>query len=71
LDELREFDEEYIENTRSEILLEVAASLSCRQGEIVGVTAYKDNTNEAVGFTFTYNGEKYKYSYLEKQVRRI
>lgn len=71
LDELREFDSEYIENTRSEILLEVAASLSCRQGEIVGVTAYKDNTNEAAGFTFTYNGEKYKYSYLEKQVRRI
>ncbi len=71
LDELREFDSEYIENTHSEILSEVCCSLSCRQGEITEVTAYKDNTNEAAGFTFTYNGEKYKYSYSEKQVRRI
>ncbi len=71
LDELREFDTEYIENTHSEILSNIAASFSCCQGDITAVTAYKDNTNEAAGFTFVYNGETYKYSYSEKTVRRI
>lgn len=71
LDELREFDAEYIDNTHSEILGKIAKKLGCRQGELTAVTAYKDNTNEAVGFTFVFGKEKYKYSYEEQTLRRI
>ena len=71
LDELREFDPTYIDDTRSEILAAVAATLGCRQGELTEVTAYKDDTNEAVGFRFRYNGQSYQYAYAEKVLRRI
>lgn len=70
LDELREFDQSYIKDTRSEILKGVAKELSCKEEEIKEVTAYKDSTNEAAGFTFICRGEKYKYSYKEKALRR-
>lgn len=70
LDELREFDNTYIKDTRSEILKNVTNELSCEEEEIKEVTAYKDSTNEAAGFTFICRGEKYKYSYREQLLRR-
>lgn len=70
LDELREFDETYVTDTRSEILKTVAAELGCSEADITGVTAYKDDTNEAAGFRFTYKADTYKYSYSEKTFRR-
>ncbi len=66
LDELREFDESYISDTRSQILKSVCAKLSCNESDIKSVLSYKDSTNEAAGFTFAYKGKKYKYSYSEK-----
>lgn len=63
LDELREFDTTYVEDTRSEILKAVAAELGRHESDITEVTAYKDGTNEAAGFTFLCGGEKYRYSY--------
>ncbi len=71
LDELREFDTTYVENTRSEILRGVAKQLSCSEGEIVNVLAYKDATNEAAGFTFECGAKKYKYSYETKEMEII
>ncbi|MBP3627169.1 MAG: NTP transferase domain-containing protein [Clostridia bacterium] len=70
LDELREFDSSYVANTRSEILKEVAAFLSCKEEDITQVTAYKNDTNEAAGFTFVFEGQNYSYSYKEKEIRR-
>ena len=70
LDELREFDTSYVDDTRSEILKAVAAELHCSESGITAVTAYKDNTNEAVGFRFTYNGDTYAYSYKDETIRR-
>ncbi len=71
LDELREFDETYIENTRSEIIKDIATELSCNESDIRDVTAYKDKTNEADGFTFNCCGKKYNYSYGDKCIRRL
>lgn len=70
LDELREFDESYVTDTRSEILKEVAEALNCCQKDLKAVTAYKDDTNEAAGFSFTCKGTAYAYSYKEKTLRR-
>ncbi len=71
LDELREFDMEYIFDTHSEILKAVAKELCCRESEIVNVTAYKDGTNEAAGFTFDLKEKKYGYSYKDKSLRSL
>lgn len=68
LDELREFDSTYVEDTRSEILKNVAAQLKCREKDLVGITACKDDTNEAAGFMFTHNNTQYIYSYKEKKL---
>ncbi len=71
LDELRLFDTSYVQDTRSEILKDVAGRLGCSEADIIGVTAYKDYTNEAVGFTFDVGNAHYQYAYQEKQIRRL
>lgn len=70
LDELREFDTEYVKDTKSEILKGIAAELGCGEEDIVEVTAYKDKTNEAAGFTFKCKDDSYIYSYSDKKLRR-
>lgn len=71
LDELRKFDTSYEGDTRSDILKNVAAELGCKEKDIRQVTAYKDATNAAAGFSFTCGDGKYTYSYKNKTVRRI
>ena len=71
LDELREFDPSYIEDTRSGIIKEIAKQLNCKESEIRELSAYKDDTNEAVGFTFVYGTEAYRYSYGEKAMEKM
>ena len=70
LDELREFDTSYVSDTCSEILKFVARELGCREADLVEVTAYKDDTNEAAGFTCRCGAEVYRYSYKDKTLRR-
>lgn len=71
LDELREFDKTYVDDTRSLLLKSVAKELGCKESEITEVLSYKDNNNAAAGFMFTYNQDKYKYSYAERILRRV
>ena len=70
LDELREFDTSYVEDTRSPILKDVCARLGCAERELSQLTAYKDSTNAAAGFTFVYNGETYAYAYEDQQLKK-
>lgn len=70
LDELREFDETYVTDTRSEILKRVAEELHCQEKDIRAVTAYKDSTNEAAGFTFICPAGEFVYSYEDRLLRR-
>lgn len=70
LDELREFDETYIENTGSKILQDIAGRLGCSEGALTQLTAYKDESNEAAGFTFRYNGQTYQYAYNTKEMKQ-
>lgn len=66
LDELREFDHSYKTNSGSLILKDAAAQIGGVEAELTKITAYKDETNEAAGFTFCYKGNNYRYSYKEK-----
>lgn len=67
LDELREFDTSYIEDTRSEILKGLAQKLGVEEKQIVKVKAFKDKNNAAAGFTFEAE-QKYKYYYETQNV---
>lgn len=71
LDELREFDTTYVEDTRSEILKEIAQTLRCSERDIVNVTAYKDTNNAAAGMRCQVNGVPYQYAYETKLLQRM
>ena len=70
LDELRVFDESYVSDTRSALLKSCAGELGCEESDIVNVTAYKDSTNAAAGFSFKLGEATYKYSYEDKKLWR-
>ena len=70
LDELREFDDSYINNTRSEILTKIAGELGVEEKDIVKVKAFKDENNTAAGFTFE-TGKKYKYYYKTETMEEL
>ena len=70
LDELREFDATYVDDTRSDILKGIARRLHCRERDIVEIAPYRDDTNEAAGFTFLSGNTRYAYSYKGKKLRR-
>ena len=71
LDELREFDTSYVNDTCSAILKKVAAALETAEADITEVTAYKDDSNEAAGFTFVSGSVKYRYSYKTSDFERV
>lgn len=69
LDELRDFDPTYWEDTRSAIIRKISDHLHCSQSEITDFKAYKDQNNAAAGFTFMVNQQKYRYDYKTKQFK--
>ena len=71
LDELREFDTSYVNNTRSKILASVAQTLNCQEKDIVEVNAYKTSDNSAAGVRFRVNDNYYEYEYATKKMRSI
>lgn len=70
LDELRVFDESYIEDTRSSILKSLARKLRIKEESIVNVKSFKDKNNAAAGFTFEAS-QKYKYYYETQKVEEL
>lgn len=67
LDELREFDRSYVEDTRSGILKSIAPDLRCSEGEIRNIHEVKDEAGvQAVGFRFTCRDAEYEYNYERK-----
>ena len=71
LDELRKFDESYIEDTRSPILKKIAREISCREGEIVNIKTVKSNDNRASGCIFKVREEPWEYDYETGSLRRL
>lgn len=67
LDELREFDETYCDNTGSEILMQISKELKCRESDIIDIKPIKEN-EEVIGFEFLSKGNHYKYNYKAKQL---
>ena len=70
LDELREFDLTYWNNSDSNILKKCADELGIEEKDLTQIKAFKDKNNAAAGFTF-FAGRKYKYFYKTKQMEVI
>lgn len=63
LDELRQFDESYITDTRSSIIKGLMKKLGGKEEEIKEITAIKGQGNEASGFSFLYRNNRFEYDY--------
>ena len=60
LDELRAFDENYINHTQSKIMRNIAEVLECRESEILNFKAIKEGLTNT-SFVFEVHGKKYVY----------
>ena len=63
LDELRNFDNSYINDTRSKIIKDITANINCDEAEIVNIRTVKEGTTEAIGFEFDCRNKHYQYLY--------
>ena len=70
LDELRVFDPSYVDDSRSELIKGVAAELGVPESQIVSCAPFKEDTNEAAGFTFVCNGTSYLLRYGDGRIEK-
>lgn len=63
LDELREFDESYREDTRSTILKDVSQRLHCRESDLSDIYPIFGYDEKTLGFRFKAPGGEYSYYY--------
>ncbi len=70
LDELREFDLTYWNNSGSNILKKCADALGIEEKDLTQIKAFKDKDNAAAGFSF-FAGRNYKYYYKTNQMEEI
>ena len=71
LDELREFDASYVNNTRSAILRSIAAGMGCTEADIVNVRSFNSEDNAAAGIRFLAGGKEYSYTYETKILKEL
>lgn len=71
IDELRQFDETYIHDTRSDILKHIAKQLGGTEAEIVDIQPLKDSSTIVIGIAFFFRSEQYRYTYSDKALRRV
>ncbi len=70
IDELRQFDESYLDDTRSSIVKEVARKLQCRERELSHFSRVK-HEGDYVLFTFLFKGETFLYDGREQSIRKV
>ena len=58
MDELREFDTTYIEDTRSEIVKDCAKKLGCKESELHSFVPLKDENGQVYGCSFQYRANQ-------------
>lgn len=64
LDELRQFDDSYIEDTRSSIIKTIVKKLNVSESSLTSIRCLKsEKDNTAIGFTFKIANKVYRYLY--------
>lgn len=69
LDELREFDSSYVDNTRSTTIKSIAERLGCREGAL-SMFRKESGSGEPLRFSFQKDKENYLYDSADKSVSR-
>lgn len=67
LDDLRVFDEKYVDSTGSKILEDICEKLNCKESEITDIKPVS-KIKETIGFTFSVKEKTYSYDYRSKQL---
>ena len=67
LDDLRGFDEKYVNSTGSQILEDICEKLNCKEREITCIKPVS-KIEETIGFTLSVKGKTYNYDYKSKQL---
>lgn len=70
IDDLREFDTSYVDNTRSRTIKDIAERLGCREGELKGFRKLEAEGN-AVRFSFKRNDESYIFDSQDNSLTTI
>ena len=71
LDELREFDTSYIEDTGSEIIKNCAKGLACKEAELTHFIPLKNEDGQVYGCSFCYKNVCYQYNYQTTILERM
>ena len=71
IDELRQFDESYVTDTRSGVLKHIARELNGTESEITRIEPLKNTATAVEGIRFTFRKEWYTYTYSDKLLRRL
>lgn len=71
IDELRTFDERYIEDTGSQILKDIARRLNGTEAEITQIRATKTSNTTVTGIQFVFRSELYTYAYEEGIINKV
>lgn len=68
LEDLREFDQSYVTDTRSAVIKSIAEELEVTEDIIKVIKSSKGNNNEADGFIFKVRERIYRYNILTKEI---
>lgn len=68
LDELRQFDKKYWEQSGSFIMQEIAKQLNCKEEQLTCLAPVKDYRSQIAGVSFQLNEIKYQYMYESKKI---
>lgn len=70
IDELRDFDNSYIDNTRSSVLKEIARRMKCREKDLSGFKKLSHDS-DFLFFSFLKGGEKFSYNEQENSIAKL
>lgn len=70
LEELRQFDDKYVNNVESEIMRNICGALSCEEKDIVGFKTIKEGITNT-SFVFEVKGTKYVYRHPGEGTKKI
>ncbi len=71
LDELREFDEQYVNHSGSAIMKKVVGELECEEKDIRDIIPVKNSAGEVEGFHFSVRNSRYMYEYETERLKEV
>lgn len=71
LDELRLFDERYLQNSDSYIMKKISEILKCGESDIINIQPIKNENADLNGMTFQCNKMKYEFNFTNQTLKRL